>query len=146
MFPDFLSTTNKVTIRSTGGNQSTFWCFTSVGYMPSKGIAGSEGICILVLRNCFQSDGTKAIAYCYLITSKSELFFRYLLPFSFFPSELFFQSPLPYFHWMVVLLNYESSSNIVTKSCIVLYIGAIFFHIYCFKMLFMVSFDFTVIF
>ena len=73
---------------------------------PHFGVLFLWAVCsekrLLALRNCFQSDGTKEIAYCYLrcislATSDSKLFFRYLLPCWFFPNELFFLYPLPYF-------------------------------------------------
>ena len=95
--------------------------------------AACPGKGLLAFRNCFQSDGTKEIAYCYLwgislATSESELLFQVFVTILIFPLWIVFPYPLPYFSWMVcLLLIYESSSNIIDK---IFYFRMILFHIY----------------
>lgn len=107
-------------------------CFTSVKYTRGKGIAGSEGTCILALGNCFQSGGTKEIAFCYwcISWSESEPLFRCPLPFLFSCSELLFHFFCPF---VTVVVGWSVSHGLTRarqilqrKSCSVFYVGAIF--------------------
>lgn len=82
--PDFFNVINKASIRFI---EIELHILESCFRGPRKGIAASDGICILVFRKFFQSDGTKVIAHCYfgmcisLTTSESKHFFMYLLAF-----------------------------------------------------------------
>lgn len=77
--------------------------FTSVGNIPRKGIAGSEEIDILALRDCSQSGEIKemAFSYWYISLTESEHLFPRLSPFLFFCSKLLF----PFLcHFIVVIV------------------------------------------